>query len=69
MVGHFGVSKTEVNAAVAVTNTLEPFECITMDTICPLPSDDDGNCYVIALIDCFSQRCELLNPIQQLKHH
>ena len=41
----------EVNVAVAVTNTLEPFECIAMDTIGALPSDDDGSCYIIALID------------------
>ncbi len=31
-----------------------------MDTIGPLPPDEDGNCYIVSMIDCFSRVVELV---------
>jgi hypothetical protein len=50
----------DLDVDVRVTNTFEPFECIAIDTIGPLPRDNDDNCYIIAIIDCFSRAVELV---------
>ena len=44
----------------ASTVRYEPFECIAVDTLGPLPIDEDGNCYLICIIDCFSRFIELV---------
>jgi hypothetical protein len=46
--------------AIGVTNTYEPFECIAVDTIGPLPPDEDGYCYIIVLVDSFTRCVELV---------
>jgi hypothetical protein len=38
---------------------LEPFASVSVDTIGPLPKDDHGNSYIIAIIDDFSRFIEL----------
>lgn len=42
-----------------VLSTTEPFVSISIDTIGPLPEDEDGNKYIIAVIDDFTRYCEL----------
>ena len=32
-----------------------PMEVLNVDTIGPLESDDDGNCYILVIIYCFSR--------------
>ena len=41
------------------TATYSPFSRINMDTIGPLPTDEDKNAYILVLIDCFSRFVEL----------
>ena len=36
-----------------------PMEVLNVDTIGPLESDEDGNCYILVIIDCFSRWVEL----------
>ena len=36
-----------------------PWERVNIDTIGPLPEDELGNKYIIAIIDCFSRFLEL----------
>lgn len=43
--------------------TFEPFSCIAIDTLGPLPEDDHGNKYVLVCIDEFSKFLELF-PIK-----
>jgi transposase InsO family protein len=38
---------------------LEPFASVSVDTIGPLPVDDGGNCYIVAVIDDFSRFVEV----------
>jgi transposase InsO family protein len=41
------------------TATLVPFRHLSIDTVGPLPSDLEGNCYIIAVIDRFTRYVEL----------
>ncbi len=41
------------------TASYQPMSRINVDTIGPLPEDEQGNCYIIVFIDCFSRFCEL----------
>ena len=50
----------KMNVKIDVTNTWEPYEAVAVDTIGPLPVDEDGNCYIIAIIDSFSRAVELV---------
>jgi hypothetical protein len=46
-------------AALRTTATMEPFESIALDTVGPLPVDDQGFKYIVVAIDCFSRFVEL----------
>jgi transposase InsO family protein len=46
-------------AALSTTMVAEPFEVVAVDTVGPLPADDQGNRYVIVAVDCFSRYAEL----------
>ena len=37
----------------------EPMDRVNIDTIRPLPTDDEGNTHIIVIIDCFSRWIEL----------
>ena len=36
-----------------------PFQKVSFDTMGPFPPDEDGNCYIVVAIDCFSRVVEL----------
>lgn len=40
-------------------STTEPMDRVNIDTIGPLPTDDEGNTHIIVIIDCFSRWIEL----------
>ena len=40
--------------------TYQPMERVAVDTIGPLDVDEEGNQYIIVLIDCFSRYCLLV---------
>ena len=50
----------DIGMLPASTVRYEPFECIAVDTLGPWPIDEDGNCYLICIIDCFSRFIELV---------
>ena len=52
----------DIGMLPASTVRYEPFECTAVDTLGPLPIDEDhdGNCYLICIIDCFSRFIELV---------
>jgi hypothetical protein len=37
----------------------EPMSLLSIDTIGPLAEDEDGNAYMIVIIDCFTRWVEL----------
>ena len=41
------------------TAAYDPMEMLNIDAFGPLPADKEGNCYVLAIIDCFSRWLEL----------
>ena len=49
-----------MDVKIDVTNTWEPYEAVSVDTIGPLAEDEDKNCYIIAIIDSFSRAVELV---------
>ena len=46
-------------AALHTTSVEQPFETVAIDTIGPLPKDDEGNKYILVAIDCFTRFVEL----------
>ena len=48
-----------IQARAFTTATYEPHQRLNVDTIGPLPSDADGNCYILVLIDTFTRWIEL----------
>ena len=44
-----------IHANPYVTSTTEPMQRLNIDTIGPLPPDNEGNKYVIVIIDTFSR--------------
>ena len=55
--------KVAIHTRPYTTATYAPFERIAVDTIGPLPIDEDGNKYLIVIIDCFSRYLKL-HPAQ-----
>jgi hypothetical protein len=53
-------SGSKAIVAYASTARYEPFECVAIDFIGPLPKDDDGNEYISVSIDTFSKVVELM---------
>jgi len=47
--------KVPIEANRFITSTRIPWERLNIDTIGPLPKDDNNNEYIIVLIDCFSR--------------
>jgi hypothetical protein len=51
--------KLAIHTIPFVTSTLQPWECINVDTIGPLPADSMGYQHIIVIIDTFSRFVEL----------
>jgi hypothetical protein len=51
--------KTPIQTLGYTTAALNPMERLHVDTIGPLPTDEDGNQYIIAIIDAFTRWVEL----------
>ena len=51
--------KFPIHSHPFTTGIYEHFERVNVDTIGPLPADEYGNTYIIAIIDCFSRFLEL----------
>jgi transposase InsO family protein len=52
-------SQGSVLAALATTTRSTLFECVAVDTIGPLPVDEEGNMYLIVMVCCFSRFVEI----------
>jgi hypothetical protein len=55
--------KMPIHTNPFTTATYYPMERIAVDSIGPLPPDEDGNKHIIVLIDCFS-RYVCLYPVK-----
>ena len=53
------VLKIPIHTHPFTTAAYAPMERINVDTIGPLEADDDGNTYIIVVVDCFSRWLEL----------
>jgi hypothetical protein len=53
------LGKGSQEASSKSTMIEEPFHTVAVDTIGPLPEDDNGMKYIIVAVDCFSRFCEL----------
>ena len=53
------LGQASVAASLHTTKVDEPFETIAIDTIGPLPVDENGNKYIICVIDCFTRFVEI----------
>ena len=51
--------KSVIVSTPFTTATYSPMSRINMDTIGPLPKDEEGNEYILVMIDCFSRFVEL----------
>lgn len=51
--------KVPIHTHPFTTSRYEPMECINIDTIGPLPSDQFGNTYILVVICCFTRFVEL----------
>lgn len=53
------VSENESHASRYTTMTYEPMERLNIDHQGPFPEDENGNCYILAIIDSFTRWIEL----------
>ena len=51
--------RVPIHTAPYTLSATEPMDRINIDTIGPLPPDDEGNTHIIVIIDCFSRWVEL----------
>ena len=51
--------KFPIQTEAFTTATYEPHQRLNIDTIGPLPPDENGNCYILVLIDTFTRWIEL----------
>jgi hypothetical protein len=51
--------RVPIQAKTFTTATYEPHQMLNIDTIGPLPEDDDGYCYILVVIDTFTRWIEL----------
>jgi hypothetical protein len=51
------------------TASMEPMETLNIDTIGPVPTDGQGNTYILVIIDCFSRFIELYAVPDTTAHH
>ena len=58
--------KNEVYTSPFTTSGYSPFQRVAIDSIGPLPADDDGNRHILVIIDAFSRFCHLV-PIKDLE--
>jgi hypothetical protein len=51
--------RVPIQAETFTTATYEPHQMLNIDTIGPLPADEDQNCYILVIIDTFTRWIEL----------
>ena len=51
--------RTPIHTSPLTTSTAAPMQVINVDAIGPLPADQDGNAYVLTIIDKFTRHTEL----------
>lgn len=55
--------KTAGQLLTKTTSVTRPFQLLSVDIMGPLPRSSSGNCYILAVCDCFSKFC-LLFPMR-----